>query len=113
MLLKNAIEKCMIIAGTMCKTVEFISTNLETQYNKCQKFEHTKNTCNAKAKCQLCANAHNTHDHKYDVCKSNRIYSHVNLNCANCDKKHHAKDVSCEVYLALKPNARNIDELHV
>ena len=29
------------------------------------------------------------------------------------DKKHQAKNTSCEVYLALKLNARNIDKLHV
>ena len=44
--MKNVIEKDMIIAETMCKTVEFISTKIETQCNKCQKFEHTTNTCN-------------------------------------------------------------------
>ena len=111
--MKNAIEKDMIIAGTNCKTVEFVSTKPETQCNKCQKFGHTTNTCNALAKCQFCANMHNTHNHKCDMCKSNQIYPHIELKCANCDKKHHAKDASCEVYLALKSNARNIDELHV
>ena len=45
--LKNAIEKDMIIADTNGKTVEFISTKFETQCNKCQKFEHITNTCNA------------------------------------------------------------------
>ena len=68
--LKNAIEKDTIIAETMCKTVEFINTKFETQCNKCQKFEHTTNIYNASIKCQLCANAHNTHNHKCDVCKS-------------------------------------------
>ena len=111
--LKNAIEKDMIIAGTNCKTVEFVSTKPETQCNKCQKFGHTTNTCNALAKCQFCANMHNTHNHKCDMCESNQICPHIELKCANCDKKHHAKDASCEVYLALKSNARNIDELHV
>ena len=111
--LKNAIEKSMIVADTQCKTVEFISTKFETQCNKCQKFEHTTNTCNALAKCQFCANMHNTHNHKCDMCESNQICPHIELKCANCDKKHHAKDASCEVYLALKSNARNIDELHV
>ena len=48
---KNAIEKDMIIADTTCKTIEFISTKFETQCNKCQKFEHTTNTCNVLAKC--------------------------------------------------------------
>ena len=100
--LNNAIEKDIIVADTTCKTVEFISTKLETQCNKCQKFEHTTNTCNALAKCQLCANTRNTHDHKCDVCKSNPICSHIDLKCANCDKKHHAKDFLCEIYLALK-----------
>ena len=61
----------MIIAETMCKIVEFTSTKLETQCNKCQKFEHTTNTCNASAKCQFCVDAHNTHDQKCHVCKSN------------------------------------------
>ena len=61
----------MIIANTEYKTVKLISTKLETQCNKCQKFEHTTNTCNALTKCQFCANAHNTHDHECDVCKSN------------------------------------------
>ena len=103
----------MIIADTTCKIVKFISTKLETQCNKCQKFKHTINTCNALTKCQFCANAHNTHAHKCDVCKSNQICSHIDLKCANFDKKHHAKDVLCEVYFALKSNARNIDELYV
>ena len=111
--LKNAIEKDMIIEDTMCKTVEFISTKPETQCNKCQKFEHTTNTCNAFAKCQFCAKLHNTYSHQCDTCKSNQICSHIDLKCANCDKKHHAKDATCEVYLALRSNARNIDELHV
>ena len=48
--LENAIEKGMVIVGTNCKTVEFVSTKLETQCNKCQKFGHTTNTCNALAK---------------------------------------------------------------
>ena len=43
--LKNAIEKSIIVADTQCKIVEFISTKLETRCNKCQKFEHTTNTC--------------------------------------------------------------------
>ena len=111
--LKNAIEKGMIIAGTNCNTVKFVSTKPETQCNKCQKFGHTTNTCNALAKCQFCANMHNTHNHKCDMCESNQICPHIELKCANCDKKHHAKDASCEVYLALKSNVRNIDKLHV
>ena len=37
----------------------------------------------------------------------------MDLKCANCDKKHHEIDVSCEVYFALKSDARNIDESHV
>ena len=97
----------------MCKTVEFISTKLETQCNKCQKFKHTTNSCNGKLKRQFCVKTHNTHDHKYDVYKSNQIYSHIDLNFANCNKKYYAKIVSCEVYFALKSNARNIDKLHV
>ena len=103
----------MIIADTQCKIVEFIGTKSETQRNKCQKFKHTTNTCNALAKFQFCANAHNTHDHKCDVCKSNQICSHIDLKCANCDKKHYAKDASCELYLAFKSNARSIDESYV
>ena len=96
----------MIISETNCKTVEFISTKLETQCNKCQKFEHTTNTCNALAKCQFCANMHNTHNHKCDMCESNQICPHIELKCANCDKKHHAKDASREVYFALKSNEK-------
>ena len=111
--LKNAIEKDIIIADTNCKTVEFVNTKLETQCNKCQKFEHTTNTCNALAKCQFCPNMHNTYNHKCDMCKSNQICLHIKLKWANRDKKHHAKDASCEIYFALKSNARNIDELHV
>ena len=111
--LKNTIEKRMIIADTQWKTVEFISTKSETQCNKCQKFEHITNTCNALAKSQFCANAHNTHDHKCDVYKSNWICPRIALKCANYNKKHHAKDASCEVYFPLTSNARNIDELHV
>ena len=103
----------MIIADTTCKRVEFINTKFETQCNKCQKFKHTPNTCNALTKFQFCANAHNTHDHKCDVYKPNQICSHIDLKCASCDKKHHAKDISWEIYFALKSNARNIDELHV
>ena len=61
--LKNAIEKGMIIAETMCKTIEFISTKFETQCNKCQKFDHATNTCNFSAKCQFCADLHNTYSH--------------------------------------------------
>ena len=64
-------------------------------------------------KCQFFTNAHNTHDHKLDVCKSNQICLHIDLKCSNCDKKHHVKDVSCKLYFALKSNARNIDELYV
>ena len=111
--LKNAIEKSIILAETQFKIVEFISTKSETQCNKCQKLEHTINTCNALAKCQICANAHNTHDHKNDVCKSNQIYPHIDLKSANCDKKHHVKNASGEVCLVLKLNARYIDQLHV
>ena len=69
--LKNGIQKSMIVAGTQCKTVKFISTKPETQYNKCQKFGHTTNTCYALATCQFCANIHNTHNHKCDMCESN------------------------------------------
>ena len=108
--LKNTIEKDIIIAETICKIVEFVNTKLETQCNKCQKFEHTTNTCNANAKC---VNAHNTHDHKCEVCKSNQICSHIDLKCANCNKKHHVKDASDEVYFVLKSNAKNLDKLHV
>ena len=61
----------MIVADTPCKTVKFISTKFETQCNKCQKFEHTTNTCNTLAKCQFYANMHNTHNYKCDMCKSN------------------------------------------
>ena len=111
--LKNVIEKNTIIAETMCKIIEFISTKFETQCNKCQNFKYTRNIYNAFAKCQYCVNTHNTHNHKCDVCKLNQICSHIDLKCANCDKKHHVKDASCEVYLALKLNARNIDELYV
>ena len=106
--LKNAIEKDTIIAETMCKTVEFISTKLETQCNKCQKFELTTNIYNAAAKCKFCANTHNTHNHKCDVWKSNQICLHIDLKCANCDKKHYAKNASCEIYFALKSNARHV-----
>ena len=84
----------MIIADTQCKTVEFISTKPETQCNKCQKFEHKINTCNTLTKCQFCAKAHNTHDHKCDVYKSNQICLHIDLKCANCDKKHYTRNAS-------------------
>ena len=47
---------------------------------------------------------HNTHNHKCDTCESNQICLHIDLKYANCDKKHHAKDASCEVYFALKSN---------
>ena len=103
----------MSIADTQCKTVEFIIIKFETQCNKCQKFEHTTNKCNALAKCQFCAYMYNTQNHKCDTCKSNQICLHIDLKCANCDKKHHAKNASCKVYLALKANAINIDKLHV
>ena len=111
--LKTAIEKDIIIADTNCKIVEFISTKFETQCNKCQKFEYTTNTCNALAKRQFCANMHNTHNRKCDICESNQIYLHIELKCADCDKKHHVKDASCEIYLALNSNARNIDKLYI
>ena len=78
--LKSAIEKDMIIADTNCKIVEFVNTKFETQCNKCQKFEHITNTCNVLAKCQCCANMHNTHNHKWNMCKSNQICSHIELN---------------------------------
>ena len=39
---------------------------------------------------------HNTHNHKCDMCESNQILSFIDLKCANCDKKHYAKDASCE-----------------
>ena len=87
----------MIIADTNCKTVEFVSTKFKTQCNKCQKFKHTTNTCNALAKCQFFANMHNTHNHECDMCESNQISSHIELKCADCDQKHHAKNASCEV----------------
>ena len=47
------------------------------------------------------------------MCESNQMCSHIELKCVNYDKKHQAKDTSCEVYLELKSNTRNIDELHV
>ena len=103
----------MIIADTNCKTVEFINTKFETQCNKCLKFEHTTNTCNALAKYQFFANMHNTHNYKCDTCESNQIYLYIDLKCANCDKKQYGKDTSCQIYFVLKSNARNIDELHV
>ena len=111
--LKNAIKKDMIVVDTTCKTVEFINTKLETQCNKCQKFKHITNIYNAISKCQFCANAHNTHDYKCDICKSNQVCLHIDLKCTNCDKKHYAKDASYEIYLALKSNVRNIDELYL
>ena len=95
----------MIVADTQCKTVKFINTKLKTQGNKCQIFEHTTNTCNALAKRQYCANIHNKHNHKCDMCESNKICLYIESKHANCDKKHHAKDASFEVYLALKSNA--------
>ena len=64
-------------------------------------------------KVSIFLDAHNTHDHKYDVCKSNQICLYIDLKYVNCDKKHHAKDSLCELYFTLKSNARNIDELHV
>ena len=111
--LKNAIEKSMSIVDTQCETVKFISIKFETKCNKCQKFEHITNTFNVLIKCQFCANMHSTHNHKCDTCKSNQICSHIDIKCANYDKKHHAKDTSCEVCFALKSNVRNIDLLHV
>ena len=48
--LKNAIEKSMIVGYIQRKTIEFINTNIETQSNKCQKFEHTTNRCNTLTK---------------------------------------------------------------
>ena len=63
----------MIIVDTQCKTVKFISTKFETQYNKCQKFKHTTTTCNVLTKCQFCANTHNTHDQSANQIKYARI----------------------------------------
>ena len=34
------------------------------------------------------------------------MYLHIDLKCANCDKKHYAKKASCEIDLALKLNAK-------
>lgn len=60
------------------------------QCHRCQKWGHATSNCNMPAKCLKCAQSHLTGE-----CTKTRD---TDATCANCDGKHPANSIECEVY---------------
>ena len=98
------------IAGRHCDTEIFASVRLNTQCINCQKFGHKHYQCKSPAKCNICAQSHETHNHECTTCKSKIACAHAILKCVNCNKNHQSNDIGCEMFISLNPRKSN-DEL--
>ena len=76
------------IAGRHCDTEIFASVRPNTQCINCQKFGHKHYQCKSPAKCNICAQSHETHNHECTTCKSKIACAHAILKCVNCNKNH-------------------------
>ena len=98
------------IAGRHCDSEIFASVRPNTQCINCQKFGNKHYQRKSPAKCNICAQSHETHDHECTICKSKIACAHAILKCVNCNKNHQSNDIGCEMFISLNPRKSN-DEL--
>ena len=99
----NAIRNRLYLAGKSCRVEKLYSVQPTAQCSRCQGFGHLEARCMREQRCQICAENHNTTQHKCSSCPAKgKACVHTLLKCANCNHNHKANDLSCEVYRALK-----------
>jgi hypothetical protein len=83
--------------GVHHKAEKFYSARPWDQCMKCQGFGHHWQRCDRVPACRLCAQEHETKDHKCDTCPTRgKKCSHTTLCCANCEGPHTASDPGCD-----------------
>jgi hypothetical protein len=101
----RAIESRLNIAGVPCRAETFIDKFI--QCDKCQKFGHTRIWCRNQAKCMICAQNHETRDHKCDTCQTNgKECPHTKICCPNCGLDHKGNDQKCGEWIRVQPKSR-------
>ena len=89
------------IAGRHCDTEIFTSVRPNTQCINCHKFGYKHYQCTYQAKCIICAQNHETHNHECTTCKSKIACAHVVVKCVNCNLNHQSNDERCEMIASL------------
>ena len=87
--------KRLSIAGIFVKTAAYVEDKTTEQCMKCQKFEHSTNTCKNLPVCQLYVKSHPTRLHSCKTC------IHTVLKCTNCAGNHAANSKECNVAINL------------
>ena len=100
------------IAGRHCDTEIFTSVRPNTQCINCQKFGHKHYQCKNQAKCNICAQNHETHNQECTTCKSKIACAHFVVKCVNCNLNHQSNDERCEMIASLNVR-KSTDELSV
>ena len=86
---RKAIKKKLYIAELQLIAESYKSANKKTQYQKCQKLEHSTKDYLNQVYCQICAEKHYTKHHKCHICQIVEIEcSHSKLKYRNCEENH-------------------------
>jgi hypothetical protein len=99
---RKALNARVFIAGVSCRVQKFIPRH--TQCEKCQKYGHTRPYCQGEIQCSICAQDHETIEHKCNICEvSGQECPHIIATCANCRGNHKANDKKCEEWVKVRP----------
>jgi len=102
---KKALRNRLIIAEVSVKTAVYNVSKPTDQCHKCQQFEHHFAKCQNTAKCQICAQNHNTRQHECYLCsqmEKKTTCIHTVLKCSNCQEIHRANSSDCMTFKALQ-----------
>ena len=111
---KKALRNRLIIAEVSVKTAVYNVSKSTDQCNKCQQFGHHFAKCQNTAKCQICAQNHNTRQHECHLCpqmEKGTTCIHTVLKCSNCQKMHRANSSDCTIFKALQSIFSTTDHL--
>jgi hypothetical protein len=103
---KSAIRRRLFVAGISARTARFIGVKPDTQCQRCQDFGHGQATCKKQPRCQLCAESHETRDHKCAICTTpvkGKVCAHTIYKCVNCGGPHRANNPDCDKKRAVRP----------
>ncbi len=102
-----AIEKRLCIAGNWLIAEKCIENIYQKQCQNCQKFGHVTRLCTTQSICQICAEKHNTYQHKCNICNiQGQICPHSILKCGNCGEDHMANSDICEFKINVEKRAK-------
>src|SRR6266513_143965 len=96
---QKAIKKKLYITEVQLVAESYKSSETKTQYQKCQRLEHSTRHCINQEYCQICAEKHYTKHHKCHICQIVEIEcSHSKLKCRNCGENHKSNSQICSIW---------------